>query len=692
MRSICLIKSTLLAGVASATLWALPQAASGQDSVARQWCEVMLEAIRGDFARPPVHARNLYHVSAAMHDAWGVYDVNTLGYLVDADRFAENPEAARAEAISYAAYRILQARFSTSPSSQESLAAFDALMNELGYDTEFYGTAGDTPAAWGNRIAFSYLVYGLNDGANELGDYENLYYTPSNPPMVVQQVGNPTLDDPDRWQPLTLDFFVDQSGNVIPGATPPFLGAEWGIVSGFALTEDDFTIYERGGELWPVAHDPGAPPSFADAEYKHGFEMVANWSSHCDPTDGVIWDISPNSIGNATLPATPAGWDAFYDVPNGGDSGTGYSSNPVTGQAYAPQLVPRGDFTRALAEFWADGPDSETPPGHWMVILNSVSDDLAPDQFRIGGEGEVVDRLQWDIKSYFALAGCMHDAAISAWGAKGWYDFIRPVSAIRWMASKGQCSNPAGASYDPDGINLVTDLIEVISSETTAPGERHAHLLGFEGQVAIKAWRGPDFITDPEVDQAGVDWVLGNYWWPYQRPTFVTPNFAGYVSGHSTYSRAAAELLTSFTGSPYFPGGMGEFVCTANEFLVFEEGPSVDVRLQWVTYRDASDQCSLSRIWGGIHPRCDDIPGRNMGQIIGPAAWEKAASYWLPPELCPQDFNDDGVVDGADLVYIIAAWGLCLNCTEDLTGDGVVNGLDLAVMISSWGQTDDCGQ
>ena len=81
-----------------------------------------------------------------------------------------------------------------------------------------------------------------------------------------------------------------------------------------------------------------------------------------------------------------------------------------------------------------------------------------------------------------------------------------------------------------------------------------------------------------------------------------------------------------------------------------------------------------------------------MGQIIGPAAWEKAASYWLPPELCPQDFNDDGVVDGADLVYIIAAWGLCLNCTEDLTGDGVVNGLDLAVMISSWGQTDDCGQ
>lgn len=52
----------------------------------------------------------------------------------------------------------------------------------------------------------------------------------------------------------------------------------------------------------------------------------------------------------------------------------GYDLNPVTGQPYTPQLVPRGDYTRVLAEFWADGPDSETPPGHWFTILNYVSD------------------------------------------------------------------------------------------------------------------------------------------------------------------------------------------------------------------------------------------------------------------------------------------------------------------------------
>ena len=100
----------------------------------------------------------------------------------------------------------------------------------------------------------------------------------------------------------------------------------------------------------------------------------------------------------------------------------------------------------------------------------------------------------------------------------------------------------------------------------------------------------------------------------------MTPPFAGYVSGHSTFSRAAAELMTLFTGDEYFPGGVGEFFAPSNEFLVFEDGPSVDVTLQWATYRDASDETSISRIYGGIHPTADDIPGRLMGSVIGPAA------------------------------------------------------------------------
>ena len=147
-------------------------------------------------------------------------------------------------------------------------------------------------------------------------------------------------------------------------------------------------------------------------------------------------------------------------------------------------------------------------------------------------------------------------------------------------------------------------------------------------KIKLKAWRGPDFIEDPETDYAGVGWILAENWWPYQRPTFVTPPFAGYVSGHSTYSRAAARVLSEFTGDEYFPGGIGEFEAPQNEFLVFEEGPSQDITLQWAKYYDASDQCSLSRIWGGIHPPVDDIPGRLIGDQVGIEAFELAEKYF----------------------------------------------------------------
>ena len=73
---------------------------------------------------------------------------------------------------------------------------------------------------------------------------------------------------------------------------------------------------------------------------------------------------------------------------------------------------------------------------------------------------------------------------------------------------------------------------------------------------------------------------------------------------------------------------MGEFLAPADSFLVFEQGPSVDVLLQWATYYDAADQCSLSRIWGGIHPPQDDIPGRQIGQIVGPNAVLYAESFF----------------------------------------------------------------
>jgi hypothetical protein len=675
-------------------------------SVARQWNEENLDAIRNDLARPTIHARNLYHVSIAMWDAWAAYDPDAKQVLHQEKLTAKDVQAARDEAISYAAYRVLFQRYATSPGAFITLLELNDRMAQLGYDTGVTTTVGDSPAALGNRIAATVLAYGLTDGANEANGYANQSYEPINEPLLPDFPGNPDLTEPNNWQPLALDFFVDQSGNLILGGYPDFLSPEWGEVDGFALLEEDRVAYERDGWTYYVFHDPGSPPWLRDNQprggtnyYKWGFEQVAIWSGHLDPTDGVMIDCSPASIGNAPLPE-PEEFESFYNLAEGGDWGQGWDMNPATGQPYEPQIVPRGDYGRILAEFWADGPDSETPPGHWFTILNYVSDHPAIEK-RIGGTGPIVDDLEWDVKAYLVLGGAMHDAAICAWGVKGWYDFIRPISAIRYMCDLGQCSDPTHDSYNPDGINLHPGLIEIVTEESSAPGERHEHLADHVGKIALYAWLGHDEIEEEETDTAGVGWMLAENWWPYQRPSFVTPPFAGYVSGHSTFSRAAAEVMTRLTGDPFFPGGMGEFFCPENEFLVFEDGPSMDVTLQWATYRDASDQCSLSRIWGGIHPGCDDIPGRHIGLIVGPDAWNYALTLYRGYEPCPGDFDGNRRVDINDFFALLQNWGDCPRGTNGCAGDchphrgyewtwgdGKVDELDFINLLEQWGTCD----
>ena len=674
-------------------------AAFGQtddSSVARRWNDLLLESIRNDYARPVVHARNLFHISAAMWDAWSVFEEGPRPWLHE-DEFiaAVDVEAARSEAISHAVYQLLRHRFRESPGWKELEPAYRNLMIELGFDPEDDSTRGDAPSAVGNRIAIEYVFFGLADGANEINDYENQWYRPVNDPLIPPEPGTQGILEPNRWQPLALEYFIDQAGNIELGGYPEFLGPEWGHVDSFSLTPSQRVDYERDGDAYPVFLDPGMPPLIGSDDellFLEGFEQVLYWSAHLDATDGVMIDVSPNSIGNATIPTEPEDFAGFYDRFEGGDGGLGYDVNPVTGAPYPEQMVPRGDYARVLAEFWADGPDSETPPGHWFVLLNEVGDALGSEK-RIGGEGPIVNALEWDVKSYFALGGGMHDSAISAWSVKGWYDFIRPISAIRWMAENGQRTDPDLPGFHPHGLELVPGLVEMLTEESTAPGGRHEHLQGEGGinlgKIAAQCWRGPDYIFDPESSTAGCGWILVENWWPYQRPTFVSPNFAGYVSGHSTFSRAAAEILTALTGSPWFPQGLGEFEATSNEFLVFEDGPTVNIRLQWASYFDASDQCSLSRIWGGIHPPCDDVPGRLMGSIIGPQAWSLAIEHFGEiVDGCREDLDGNGTVGGGDVGMMLAAWGCEGDCAADLNEDGLVNGADLGLLFAAW--NSDC--
>ena len=579
-------------------------------SVARQWMEELLDAIRTDYPAPTVHSRNLFSLSSAMWDAWTAYGDQGTPFIADESPAIPDSEeavlSARNEAISYAAYRILRARFRFSPNVEETLPQLRSRMELLGYDPDNFETEGNSPAAIGNRIAVQVLAFGWSDRANEREEYaDNTSYEPVNGELIVSMEGvGEQLVDPNRWQPLTLEFLILQNGIPVGVSTQEFLGPNWGSVRPFALNRaSDEDVYS----------DPGPPPYLGaetDQLFKDAALEIIEFSSWLDPSDKVMIDVSPGSRHNNTL---------------GANDGAGYPENPYTGLPYEENLVLRSDYGRILAEFWADGPSSETPPGHWNTVANYVTDhDLFEKRF--GGEGEILSDLEWDVKLYFAMNAAVSDAAIACWDAKRKYDYVRPITMIRYMGGKGQSSDPSGPSYHVDGLPLKPGLVEVITFDTTAEGQRHSNLKGYEGEIALYCWTG--IPENPNTDFGGVDWIRAVDWMPYQRDTFVTPPFGAYTSGHSTFSRAGAEILTAITGDPYFPGGISSFTAKANEFLEFERGPEEDITLTWATYYDAADEAGISRLYGGIHVWADDLNGRIMGAEIGKAAFSKALTYF----------------------------------------------------------------
>jgi hypothetical protein len=179
--------------------------------------------------------------------------------------------------------------------------------------------------------------------------------------------------------------------------------------------------------------------------------------------------------------------------------------------------------------------------------------------------------LDDDVKMFFALTNAMLDASIAAWDAKRSYDSVRPVTAISTL---------------------------------------------FRGKK-IRAWGGPG---------KGAIEMDGSEWLPYQLATFPTPPFPEYVSGHSTYSAAAARILTLWTGSDHF----GNVVTLPAGSSKIEPGltPAEPVTLKWETFIEAADEAGMSRRYGGIHFARADLAGRKLGRLVADRAWSKAQSYF----------------------------------------------------------------
>src|SRR5260221_3486696 len=62
-----------------------PPTAAQTQTVARRWDEALLDAIRRSLPNPPVHARNLFHLSVALWHAWPSYDLTAAGVSFNAN-------------------------------------------------------------------------------------------------------------------------------------------------------------------------------------------------------------------------------------------------------------------------------------------------------------------------------------------------------------------------------------------------------------------------------------------------------------------------------------------------------------------------------------------------------------------------------------------------------------------------------
>jgi hypothetical protein len=267
----------------------------------------------------------------------------------------------------------------------------------------------------------------------------------------------------------------------------------------------------------------------------------------------------------------------------------------VTGQLYAPDPVLRGDFARALAEFWADGPDSETPPGHWNTIANAVSDSPGLAR-RIGGRGRQVDRLEWDVKLYFALNGAVHDAAVAAWGLKGHYDSARPISMICYLAARRE-------------LPLVPELIETITQKSSASGGRHEQLRAHVGEIAVRAWRGRS--TGSPTGGPRSSRRPSRTTCPATAPSAAPPPRCSRRSPGARTFPAACSSGLFVRGTSRTKGGLGR-----------------TVKLQWAAYFDAAEDAGISRLYGGMHIPADDFEGRKVGSLCGKRAWALARRYY----------------------------------------------------------------
>jgi hypothetical protein len=203
--------------------------------------------------------------------------------------------------------------------------------------------------------------------------------------------------------------------------------------------------------------------------------------------------------------------------------------------------------------------------------------------------------LDRDVKLFFTIANTAFDAFITAWDAKRAYDSSRPWTLVRHLRAGHEVSGWLGAC---EGVGPV-------------PADR---------------------------------------WHPYSPPSFVTPPFPGYVSGHSTVSAACAKMLELFTGSDrlgaiarHRAGMFTEEGCAPADMLakdgVAAEGAaaSAEVTIDLPTFSATAELAGISRVMGGYHIQADNLEGLALGRSVAQHTWSRYQAYFEGTASPPRD-------------------------------------------------------
>jgi len=152
-----------------------------------------------------------------------------------------------------------------------------------------------------------------------------------------------------------------------------------------------------------------------------------------------------------------------------------------------------------------------------------------------------------------------------------------------WMNIVGIASKNAGADF-----------------ATTVSVYAHTSIALFDGFISCWDEKYRSLYVRPETV---INDKLDANWHPYIQ----TPPFPSYTSGHSTISAAAAEVMTRFFGDTlaFTDTSLLEFGIANREIKSF---------------REAAQEASLSRLYGGIHYRFDldsgNVAGKKVGKVV----------------------------------------------------------------------------